>query len=134
MCGLLFFVLFYLVIDFTLSNLLPKRAIIYCLCLVFVSSQLTMCRWISVGSDLKFDARRDLDDVGATIVEGKCAVGSFLLRHVDDIILNWFSHVLRCNSLVLGFKHFRMFCPFHILFVCNLWKNLTCIILSKYTE
>lgn len=28
-------------------------------------------RWISVGSDLKFDARRDLDDVGATCVEGK---------------------------------------------------------------
>ncbi|CAO2826033.1 unnamed protein product [Amaranthus hypochondriacus] len=25
--------------------------------------------WISVGSDLKFDARRDLDDVGATIIE-----------------------------------------------------------------
>lgn len=25
--------------------------------------------WISVGSDLKFDARRDLDDVGATCVE-----------------------------------------------------------------
>jgi hypothetical protein len=28
-------------------------------------------RWISVGSDLKFDARRDLDDVGATCIEGK---------------------------------------------------------------
>lgn len=28
-------------------------------------------RWISVGSDLKFDARRDLDDVGATYIEGK---------------------------------------------------------------
>ncbi|KAJ8425970.1 hypothetical protein Cgig2_009508 [Carnegiea gigantea] len=27
--------------------------------------------WISVGSDLKFDARRDLDDVGATCVEGR---------------------------------------------------------------
>lgn len=27
-------------------------------------------RWISVGSDLKFDARRDLDDVGAACVEG----------------------------------------------------------------
>lgn len=27
-------------------------------------------RWISVGSDLKFDARRDLDDVGATCIEG----------------------------------------------------------------
>jgi hypothetical protein len=24
------------------------------------------CRWLSVGSDLKFDARRDLEDVGAT--------------------------------------------------------------------
>lgn len=28
-------------------------------------------RWISVGSDLKFDARRDLDDVGASDIEGK---------------------------------------------------------------
>nr|XP_034923648.1 protein FORGETTER 1-like isoform X2 [Populus alba] len=27
--------------------------------------------WISVGSDLKFDARRDLDDVGAAHIEGK---------------------------------------------------------------
>ena len=27
-------------------------------------------RWLSVGSDLKFDARRDLDDVGAMDVEG----------------------------------------------------------------
>ncbi|CAK9167277.1 unnamed protein product [Ilex paraguariensis] len=26
--------------------------------------------WISVGSDLKFDARRDLDDVGALYIEG----------------------------------------------------------------
>lgn len=27
-------------------------------------------RWISVGSDLKYDARRDLDDVGATCIQG----------------------------------------------------------------
>lgn len=27
-------------------------------------------RWISVGSDLKFDARRDLDDMGAGCIEG----------------------------------------------------------------
>ncbi|MCI08742.1 strawberry notch-like protein, partial [Trifolium medium] len=27
--------------------------------------------WISVGSDLKFDARRDLDDMGASCIEGK---------------------------------------------------------------
>lgn len=27
-------------------------------------------RWISVGSDLKFDARRDMDDVGAMCVQG----------------------------------------------------------------
>lgn len=30
----------------------------------------TFCRWVSVGSDLKFDARRDLDDVGASCIEG----------------------------------------------------------------
>jgi hypothetical protein len=33
-------------------------------------------RWLSVGSDLKFDARRDLDDVGALPVEGKCSISS----------------------------------------------------------
>ena len=27
-------------------------------------------RWISIGPDLKYDARRDLDDVGAKCVEG----------------------------------------------------------------
>jgi len=27
-------------------------------------------RWISVGSDLKFDARRDLDDMGASCIAG----------------------------------------------------------------
>ncbi|CAL1409340.1 unnamed protein product [Linum trigynum] len=27
--------------------------------------------WISIGSDLKFDARRDLDDMGAPFIEGK---------------------------------------------------------------
>lgn len=27
-------------------------------------------RWISIGSDLKYDARRDLDDVGASCVGG----------------------------------------------------------------
>ena len=27
-------------------------------------------RWVSVGSDLKYDARRDLDDVGAKCVQG----------------------------------------------------------------
>lgn len=31
-------------------------------------------RWLSVGSDLKFDARRDLDDVGAMDVEGYCSI------------------------------------------------------------
>jgi hypothetical protein len=34
-------------------------------------SLMILCRWISVGSDLKFDARRDLDDVGAAHIEGK---------------------------------------------------------------
>lgn len=35
-------------------------------------------RWLSVGSDLKFDARRDLDDVGAMEVEGKYFISSLL--------------------------------------------------------
>ena len=28
------------------------------------------CRWVSIGADLKFDARRDLDDVGLKEAEG----------------------------------------------------------------
>lgn len=55
-------------------------------------------RWISIGSDLKFDARRDLDDAGATCVEGI----SF-----DDIIwiklcciLTHCGYVLTCYTLV----------------------------------
>ena len=39
------------------------------------------CRWLSVGSDLKFDARRDLDDVGAMDVEGK--LGYFFWLHIN---------------------------------------------------
>lgn len=42
------------------------------------------CRWISVGSDLKFDARRDLDDVGATCIEGKCKASQF--SDMDDVV------------------------------------------------
>jgi len=38
--------------------------------MLFVTFPMILHRWISVGSDLKFDARRDLDDVGATCVEG----------------------------------------------------------------
>lgn len=51
---------------------------------------LTWHRWISVGSDLKFDARRDLDDVGATCVEGK----NFIFDHLDIyfyVKFIWFS-------------------------------------------
>jgi len=39
-------------------------------------------RWVSVGSDLKYDARRDLDDVGAKCVQG---VRPFHLCNVIDI-------------------------------------------------
>lgn len=42
----------------------------FCLFDAFVTFLMILHRWISVGSDLKFDARRDLDDVGATCVEG----------------------------------------------------------------
>jgi hypothetical protein len=42
--------------------------IIYCLFAFLMSDKLF--RWISIGSDLKYDARRDLDDVGAKCVEG----------------------------------------------------------------
>lgn len=44
-----------------------------------LSFSLILHRWISVGSDLKFDARRDLDDVGAPCVEGKKDMKSWLL-------------------------------------------------------
>lgn len=41
------------------------------LCWVLFFIRILEDRWLSVGSDLKFDARRDLDDVGAVDVEGK---------------------------------------------------------------
>lgn len=37
-----------------------------------------MIRWISVGSDLKFDARRDLDDMGAMCIEGNIQLLHYL--------------------------------------------------------
>ena len=40
-------------------------------CVISMCSRILDDRWLSVGSDLKFDARRDLDDVGAMPVEGK---------------------------------------------------------------
>lgn len=42
-------------------------------------------RWISVGSDLKFDARRDLDDVGAACIEGKYL--KFDLNHLLQFMI-----------------------------------------------
>jgi len=42
----------------------------FCCFDAFVTFPMILHRWISVGSDLKFDARRDLDDVGATCIEG----------------------------------------------------------------
>lgn len=44
---------------------------------------------MSVGSDLKFDARRDLDDVGAMDVEGKSALFS-LAGH--NLMRSYFRH------------------------------------------
>lgn len=52
----------------------------------FVMFPMILHRWISVGSDLKFDARRDLDDVGATCIEGifasACRYGCYLQSFV----------------------------------------------------
>jgi hypothetical protein len=39
-------------------------------CLILLLTFDGLFRWISIGSDLKYDARRDLDDVGAKCVEG----------------------------------------------------------------
>jgi hypothetical protein len=39
----------------------------------------TISRWVSVGSDLKYDARRDLDDVGAMCVQGMMPL-TFILQ------------------------------------------------------
>ncbi|KAK6124556.1 hypothetical protein DH2020_041704 [Rehmannia glutinosa] len=41
--------------------------------------------WISVGSDLKFDARRDLDDVGATCVEVGSCDNSFVVHALNKL-------------------------------------------------
>lgn len=38
--------------------------------IIFAPFLYDLHRWISIGSDLKYDARRDLDDVGATCVGG----------------------------------------------------------------
>ena len=55
---------------------------LFCLFHVFCFSfHWTMYRWISVGSDLKFDARRDLHNIGATCVEGRIFA---LLVHQDS--------------------------------------------------
>ena len=40
---------------------------------------MTLHRWISVGSDLRYDAMRDLKDVGATCIIGK----NLTLNHVE---------------------------------------------------
>jgi len=59
-------------------------AILLMSCALF-SFYWTMYRWISVGSDLKFDARRDLDDVGATSVEG--SILTLLVHEVLNLLL-----------------------------------------------
>lgn len=68
----LFFVWLLLIFKLFRSAFAAGRMLYFnpCYIMLFFSLML-LCRWISVGSDLKFDARRDLDDVGAAHVEGK---------------------------------------------------------------
>lgn len=40
----------------------------------FFLNLMFLYKWISVGSDLKFDARRDLDDVGASCIQGNLGI------------------------------------------------------------
>lgn len=49
--------------------MLSEWSLIRCFILL-VNANRDNSRWISVGSDLKYDARRDLDDVGAKCIEG----------------------------------------------------------------
>lgn len=64
-------------------------------------------RWVSVGSDLKYDARRDLDDVGAKCVQG---VESFYLESQFSLLQcdlyctfnsMWFTHKIYLETLEL---------------------------------
>lgn len=48
------------------SNNFSYGCLLHCLILAVGCNS----RWVSVGSDLKYDARRDLDDVGAKCVQG----------------------------------------------------------------
>jgi hypothetical protein len=55
-------------------------------------------RWISVGSGLKFDARRDLDDAGATCIEG-ISFGDIIWIKLC-YILKHCGYILTCYTLV----------------------------------
>jgi hypothetical protein len=58
-----------------------------------------LLRWISVGSDLKFDARRDLDDMGASCIAG------MLFGSVNWSPMIWLtSFVVSCNYHTVNIK------------------------------
>ncbi|PKU73497.1 hypothetical protein MA16_Dca008061 [Dendrobium catenatum] len=75
-----------------------------------LGTQLRGASWISVGSDLKFDARRDLDDVGAASVEGPHA--SVLLDAVHALNKLPYS---KLDSKAVGIKDGVVFLTYNSL-------------------
>ena len=71
---------------------------VYHLAILVITCACLWCRWLSVGSDLKFDARRDLDDVGAMDVEGESALFS-LAAH--NLLRSYFRHIVN----ICMYKH-----------------------------
>lgn len=80
----------------------------------FVLFPMILHRWISVGSDLKFDARRDLDDVGATCLEGifRCSyLDKVVLYNFSDILTNMFACMVKyiTGTMLWNFLVFFLF-------------------------
>lgn len=71
---------------------------------------MSLHRWVSVGSDLKFDARRDLDDVQATCIEGRYCMFTYSF----------------CSStlFIVVFSFISSFFPYKAEY---LYRNLICI-------
>jgi len=63
------------------------------------------CRWISVGSDLKFDARRDLDDMGASFIPGML----FGFVNLSQVKFLYIKNPLQVFNLILDLGNIEPF-------------------------
>lgn len=74
----------------------------------FLILLMTLCRWISIGSDLQFHSRRDLDDVGPICIEGTCyfCIWIFPINRLEiglAIFLCLSSHIYRVIDFLFLF-------------------------------